>query len=58
MNNDGADYGLTKGYLGDKMHEASKKLKKDYLFTPEGGLLEEDDENTGLLSSRSRPLIN
>ena len=58
MNNDGADYGLTKGYLGDKMHESSNKLKKDYLFTPEGGLLEEDDENTGLLSSRSRPLIN
>ena len=58
MNNDGADYGLTKGYLGDKHYVANNKLKKDYLFTPEGGLLEEDDENTGLLSSTSRPLIN
>ena len=58
MNNDGADYGLTKGYLADKHYAASNKLKKDILFTPEGGLLEEDDENTGLLSSSSRPLIN
>ena len=55
MNNDGTDYGLTSGYLKDKMYTTKAALKK--FATPEGGLLEEDDEETGLLSSRSRPLI-
>ena len=58
MNNDGADHGLSQGYLADKKYVSTYKLKKPNAeFTPEGGLLEEDDENTGLLSGRSRPLI-
>ena len=40
------------------MSVARGTVKKSNDFaTPEGGLLEEDDENTGLLSGSGRPLI-
>jgi len=55
MNVDGRDNGLAVGFAQGKFRHSGDYVKEEIMFTPEGGLLMGDDENTGLLSGTNKP---